>query len=175
MFENISTSEIVDSGVNQKNNFICNHETSLYRGVGPTSFKTIFQSSAKDIRKAYLNDIDNKRIIISKNLREFALLDDYIDLYNLILETEEQYRIFYECVENVQQKPRFDIEFKYESFPNITKEEAYGYVRLVIDAIGIVMQRYNVNYAFEKNCVLFLSHGISKTDDGKVEYYKYSF
>jgi hypothetical protein len=100
----------------------------------------------------------------------FALLDSEVSLFWYLCETPIVDRVFYESIRNGDQKPRFDLDFKPDDFPNITREEVYNYLNLVINAIATVMKRFNVDYSYENNCLVFSSHGPNNINDNRMKY-----
>lgn len=104
------------------------------------------------------------------NPKAFALINDYIELFCFINSTEPFDRNFYDVVSaEMDQKPRFDLDFSHNKFPNITRDKAYIYLQQVLNAIDIVMKNYKVPYSYEGNCLVYQSHGISNGHQ------KYSF
>ena len=138
-----------------------------------------FEHTADRIRSNY----SHGNLIISKDLppkrdqhdrvyipKAFALVTDHIELYKFITNTPPDHRNFYEVIDgSMDQKPRFDLDFPHNKFPNITRDEVYYYLDQTLSAIDRVMTRHNVPYTFSGNCLVFNSHGISNG------HYKYSF
>ena len=139
-----------------------------------------FEPNASRIRN--IVRIGSSEIIISKDIylankevkrkppKSFALLSDPIELFKFVNSIYPNKRNFYEVIiENMPQKPRFDLDFPHNKFPNITREEAYYYLQCTLDAIEGVMRRYNIIYSYKNNCLVSRSHGKEKTN------IKYSF
>jgi hypothetical protein len=156
---------------------IINTNTKLYTTL--PQIKVRVYPTADRIR----NNVSKGNIIISKDLppkvredgktynpKAFALVDDYVVLFHFINITDPVDRNFYDVVSaDMDQKPRFDLDFSYDKFPNITRDQVYMYLQQVLNAIVIVMANYKVPYTFEGNCLVYNSHGISNG------HYKYSF
>jgi ribosomal protein S25 len=173
---------LIQVNSNESNN--SGHPTTI-NNDNPTLYTTSphikirFYPTADRIR----NNVCKGNIIISKDLppkvredgktynpKAFALVNDYIELFYFINSTEPFDRNFYDVVSaEMDQKPRFDLDFPHDKFPNITRDQVYMYLQQVLDAIAQVMIIYNVTYSFKDNCLVFNSHGISNG------HFKYSF
>ncbi|CAH6419790.1 Origin of replication binding protein [uncultured virus] len=150
-------------------------DTNLY-----TTYNIYFNSTSKYVR----GDIPRGSVLVSKDLppkvdengrsyvpKSFALVPDVVDLFHFVTRTDIPNRNFYEVIEEyMDQKPRFDLDFSYDKFPNITRETAYFYLQQALDSVNIVMLRHNVQYSFKNNCLVFNSHGFDNKN-----HYKYSF